>query len=109
MFFTIGDIYILVRLNALKNDMWYYKNHIIFKKMDTIIALFLVRTQDYLRPADRDALRKIDSKWKFLRHYNDCECIEQWIMMQAHLVLHALFSETTDKTEILHDIKGDMK
>ena len=77
--------------------------------MDTIIAPFLVRTQDYLRAADREQLRKIRSKWDFLRHYNDCECIEQNIMEPAHLVLHAIFSETTKKTEVLHDIKGDMK
>ena len=84
-------------MNALQYDMWYYKKHIIAKNMDTIVASFLVRTQDYLISADRDAFRKIHSKWKFLRHYNDCECIEQYVMEPAYLVLHAIFQRQPTK------------
>ena len=60
--------------------------------------------------ADREQLRKIHSKWDFLRHYNDCECIEQFIMEPTHLVLHVIFSETTDEVgEILRDVKREIE
>jgi hypothetical protein len=77
--------------------------------MDKILAPFLASTQNYSKPADREAFRKIHSKWKYLRHFNDCDCIEQWILEPVHLVLYAIFRETTDETEILHDIKRTMK
>ena len=96
-------------MNALQYDMWYYKKHIIAKNMDMIIVPFLVRTQDYLRPVDRDALRKIHDKVKFLRHPDICECIEQWIMARTHMILSTIFSKQVYKPDWLHEIKSDME
>ena len=75
--------------------------------MDRIIAPFLARTEDHLRPADRDAFRKILSKSQLLRQPDSCECLSQWIMKQAHLILSTIFSEV--KTDDLHEIKSQVE
>ena len=79
------------------------------KKMDTIIAPFLVRTQDYLRLADRDSFCKIHCKYNFLKHCNDCDCINQLIMQRTHLILEINFSEEVDESDWLPEIKSEME
>ena len=76
--------------------------------MDRIIAPFLTRTEDHLTTADRDAFRKILSKSQLLRQPDSCECLSQWIMKQAHLILSTIFSEEV-KTDDLNELKSQVE